>query len=292
MIKLGDIEITRIEELMITEPVASFAGIGEAELAAHASWLVPDYYVPAEASFVTSVHVWLLRGPGQVILVDTGGGNDKERPASPRFHKRQAAFLEELAKAGVRREDVTLVLLTHLHVDHVGWNTMLVDGRWVPTFPNATYVMSAREVEARDPERGAAGKPPGAQAPFIDSVKPILDAGLARLVEGNERITDGIDLMPIPGHAPGQMAVRVRSGADEALFMADVVHQPIQVYYPQVNSKYCEDQELARETRAEVLAYAADRHALLLPGHFGRPHAGYVERDGTGYRFVPLAADA
>ncbi len=290
MIKVGTIEITRIEEMMLAEPLASFVGIGPDELAAQRDWHGAEFFNEAEQSFVTSVHVWLVKTPTLTILVDTGGGNAKDRPMSPRFHMRDVPFLDELAKSGVRREDVNLILLTHLHVDHVGWNTMMVDGKWVPTFPNATYVMSAKEVEARDPKQGGAARPPGAQAPFIDSVQPIIDAGLARLVEGNETIAEGIDLMPIPGHAPGQMAIRIRSGGKEALFIADAMHQPIQVRYPHVNSKYCEDQELARKTRAELLAYAADHDALILPGHFGKPHGGHVVRDPKGgYHFVPLS---
>jgi len=289
MIKIGDIEIIRIEEMMLAEPLASFAGIGNEELLAQRSWHGPNFFNENEQSFVTSIHVWLVKTPKQIILVDTGGGNGKNRPLSPRFHMREVAFLKELSNHGVNPEDVNLVLLTHLHVDHVGWNTMLVDGKWVPTFPNATYVISAKEIEASDPKQGGASRPPGAQLPFIDSVQPIIDAGLVRLVEGNETITDGIDLMPIPGHSPGQIAVRIRSAGKEALFIADTMHQPIQVYYPAVNSKYCNDQELARQTRAKVLAYAADHQALILPGHFGKPYAGYVERNGSdGFIFVPL----
>lgn len=287
MIRIGDFEITRIEEMMLAEPVETFAGIGKDEIEAQRSWLVPTYYDEAAHAFPTSIHVWLVKKPGLVMLVDTGGGNGKERPLSPRFHMRDAPFMETLAKAGVKPEDVNYVLLTHLHVDHVGWNTVRDGDAWVPAFPNATYVMSRVEAAHRDPQKGGAGKPPGATQPFVDSVKPVIDAGKARLVEGNESIAEGVDLMPIPGHAPGQMAVRLRSGGAEALFMGDVMHQPIQIHYPQVNSKYCEDQDVARKTRAELLAYAADHHALLLPGHFAAPHCGYVERDGAGYRFAP-----
>lgn len=290
MIKVGDFEITRIEEMVLAEPAATFAGFDAAALERHRDWLVPTYFDAAAETFVTSIHVWLVRTPTRTILIDTGGGNGKERPASPRFHQRDAPFLEALSRAGVRPADVDLVVLTHLHVDHVGWNTMLVEGEWQPTFPGATYVMSRVEVEARDPDRGGAGKPPGAAQPFIDSVRPVLDAGLARLVEGDEVLAEGVDLMPIPGHAPGQIAVRLRSQGQEALFIADVMHQPIQVYLPEINSKYCEDQDLARATRARILAYAADTGAIILPGHFGPPHGGTVERDGAGgYRFQPLA---
>ena len=289
MLKVGQFEITRIEEMMLIEPVATFAGIGEAELATHRAWLVPTYYNEAENGFATSIHVWLVRAPGFVALVDTGGGNDKERPLSPRFHIRSAPFLAMLAKAGVTREDVTHVLLTHLHVDHVGWNTMLVDGRWEPTFPNASYIMSAREVAWRDPARTTAERPAAAYLPFEDSVKPILNSGLTRLVEGTETILDGLDLMPLPGHTPHQMGIRLRSGGEEAIFPGDVMHQPVQVCYPEVNSKYCEVQDVARTTRAALLRHAVETGAILLPAHFGHPFGGRIAQDKTGgYRFVPL----
>lgn len=290
MIKVGDFEIRRIEEMVLAEPAASFAGFDAAALSQHGHWLVPNYFDEAADAFVTSIHVWLVKTPTLAILIDTGGGNDKQRPASPRFHQRQAPFLDMLAKAGVTPETVDMVILTHLHVDHVGWNTQLIGGRWQPTFPRAAYVMSKSEVAWRDPKAGAADKPPASHQPFIDSVQPILEAGLARLVDGDETLAEGIDLMPIPGHTPGQMAVRLRSRGEEAVFIADVMHQPIQVHLPEINSKYCEDQDLARATRARILAYAADTGAILLPGHFGQPYGGTVERDGAGgYRFRPLA---
>ena len=286
MLPLGDFKITRIEEMALAEPTALFAE-WTPEIGKQNPWFDQRYYDEEAQTFVISVHSWLVKTPNQTILIDTSGGNGKERPASPRFANLNTPFLERLQAAGATPEDVDLVLLTHLHVDHVGWNTRLVDGRWVPTFPNATYVMPWVEVEWRDPKRGAADKPPATHFTFNDSIQPILDSGKAKLVEGNETVADGVDLMPIPGHAPGQMAVRLRSRGEEALFIADAMHQPIQVHYPEWNSKFCEDQELARKTRATLLAYCADHNSLICPGHFGAPYCGYVRRSGSGYVFVP-----
>ena len=286
MLSVGDFKVTRIEDLVLAEPTALFAewtpAIGEQH-----RWFDKRYYDAAAQTFTISVHSWLVKTPNQTILIDTSGGNDKDRPTSPRFANLKTPFLERLRAAGVTPEEVDLVLLTHLHVDHVGWNTRLIDGRWVPTFPNAIYVMPRIEVEWRDPKRGAADKPPAAHFTFNDSIQPILDSGKARLVEGNETIAEGIDLMPLPGHAPGQMAVRLRSGGKEALFIADAMHQPIQVCYPEWNSKFCEDQVLARTTRKRLLAYCADYDSLICPGHFGAPYCGYVRRGGDGFIFVP-----
>ncbi len=287
MIRIGGVEIRRIEEVMLLEPTSVFAQWHKEIADEHWDWLGPNFYDPKAEAFVISVHTWLVKARERIILVDTGAGNDKERPASPRFHRLRTPFLARLREAGVSPADVDLVICTHLHVDHVGWNTRLVDGRWVPTFPNATYVMSRVEIEARDPRRRAANKPEANRQPFLDSVLPILEAGKARIVEGNERLTDQIDLMPIPGHAPGQMAVRLRSRGEEALLVADAMHQPIQVYYPGWNSKYCEDPDLARKTRRRVLDYCAERGNLMCPVHFGPPYCGRVVRRDAGFAFVP-----
>lgn len=287
MIRLGRAEIHRIEEIVLREDSSLFREwekrIGEA----YRDLLVPHCYDPDTDTFASSIHAWLVKLDGLTILIDTVGGNGKPRPASPRFDRLDQPFLENLASAGATPEDVDYVLLTHLHVDHVGWNTFLVDGRWVPTFPNAVYVMTRTERDWRDPEMGASGKPEAATLPFRDSVRPVLEQAKVRIVEGDEQLLDGIDFIKIPGHAPGMMGVRLRSEGREALFVADVMHQPIQVHYPSWNSKYCEDGDTARETRARILDYCADKDILVLPAHFGAPHCGYVVREGDGYGFRP-----
>lgn len=287
MIPLGAVQISRIEEVVVLEPSNVFAEWRKEMADAPNIALGEKYYDRQADAFVTSVHSWLVKTPDLLILIDTASGNDKERPLSPRFNRLNTPYLKRLKAAGASPENIDLVILTHLHIDHVGWNTHTVDGRNVPTFTNATYVMSRAEREVRDPKLGAAMKPHGANLPFIDSVQPILDAGKARIVEGNEAIAEGIDLMPVPGHAPGQIAVRVRSRGQEALFIGDVMHQPIQIYHPEWNSRYCEDQDLARVTRKKVLDYGAEHGCLLLPVHFGAPYCGRVRRRGGGYEFVP-----
>lgn len=288
MIKIGKYEIHRIEEVVLREKTALFADWNETAVDPIRDWFVGDYYSPESDSFTTSIHSWLIRGPDLTILIDTAGGNDKPRPASPRFDHAKTPFLANLASAGVQPDDVDYVLLTHLHIDHVGWNTKLVDGEWRPTFKNAVYVMSETELEWRDPEKGAKGKSADASLPFVDSVQPILDQAQVRIVKGDEKqFLPDIDFVPIPGHAPGMMAVRLQDQGDEALFIADVMHQPIQVYNPEWSSRYCEDQALASKTRADILAYAAETGCLVLPAHFGGSHCGYIDRDGEGYSYRP-----
>ncbi|MFC7398688.1 MBL fold metallo-hydrolase [Chelatococcus sp. GCM10030263] len=287
MIKLGDFEISRVEEVVLDEPTSLFTPWTEEVLAEHRHWMAPNFYNEDRQVLFSTIQTWILKTPERTIVIDTSGGNDKDRPLSPRFHKLATDFPKKLRAAGVDPETVDMVILTHLHVDHVGWNTRLDGDNWVPMFPKADYVVSATELEVRDPKRGAAARPPGSWNTYNDSVLPILEAGLARIVGGTEMLLPGVELVPIPGHAPGQMGVKARSGGQEALFIADVMHSPIQIYHPDWNSKFCENQDLARETRAKVLGYAAETGALILPGHFGWPYCGYVRRAGDGYAFEP-----
>jgi glyoxylase-like metal-dependent hydrolase (beta-lactamase superfamily II) len=287
LIKIGDIEVHRIEEVVIYEPTTFLPDFQREGLMANLSWLVPNYYDSPRDMFPATVHSWLLKTPTHTILVDTCSGNGKTRPLSPRLNMLNTPWLERLEDAGVKPEDVDLVVLTHLHVDHVGWNTRLVDGQWVPTFPNAQHIISHREYEAQDPSRGAVNKPADANLPFIDSVQPVVDAGLVRFVEGNERLLDGIDLMPIPGHTPGMIALRVKSNGEEAIFAGDIAHQPLQIAFPDWSTKYCADPKQAALSRRKMLDYCAKENCLLLPVHFGWPHCGRIARRGNDFVFLP-----
>lgn len=272
---------------MLDEDVSLLKYWNDDILRENRAWMVPYFYNEARGVFLTVIQTWIVRTPDRMIVIDTSGGNDKDRPLSARFHMKHTDFPDRLAAVGIVPDKVDTVILTHLHVDHVGWNTRLEGGKWVPMFPNAEHIVSEIELEARDPERGAASRPPGVWNVYNDSVKPVLEAGLVRRVAGNENIAPGIDLMPTPGHAPGQMAVRLRSGGKEALFIADVMHNPIQVSHPDWNSKYCENQDLAAETRARVLRHATENESLILPGHFNKPYSGYVRQGSGGYVFEP-----
>lgn len=288
MIEIGDFRISRVEEVVLDEPVDLLAGFNDDILAANRDWLVPNFYNEERGVFYSVIHTWILRHGDRTIIIDTSGGDDKDRPLSPRFHMQKRHLDRALRAEGVDLDKVDMVFLTHLHVDHVGWNTRLEGDRWVPMFPNARHIISATELEARDPERGAKERPPGSWNTYLDCVKPVLDAGLVQTVSGTENLGPGLDIVPIPGHAPGMIGLRVRSGGKEAFFITDVMHQPLQIHHPDWNSKYCENQDLARETRARVLKHAVDEGALLLPSHFGAPYCGYVRNaPGGGYRFGP-----
>ena len=287
VIKVGDVEVHRVEEMLRPgfEPAFLFPDWRPEVLAEHAGWLVPDFYSPADGRFIASIHSWVIKTAHHTIVVDACSGNHKNRPAFERFHMLDTPYLERLRAAGVDPAAVDFVLCTHLHVDHVGWNTKLVDGRWVPTFPNAKYVMSRIERDFWDTRTGAGGKLPTNENVFEDSVRPILEAGLEQLVEGVHMLGDGLMIEPAPGHSPGHVVLKLASGTGRALFCGDVMHQPIQIYQPDWNSRFCVDPDAARASRRRVLEHCASHGDLLMPAHFGKPHVGHVRERGGKFSF-------
>ncbi|TDR80686.1 MBL fold metallo-hydrolase [Paludibacterium purpuratum] len=230
---------------------------------------------------ILSVHTWVVEWAGKIFLIDTGIGNGKERPFSQLFHRLQTPYLARLAAVGIEPEDVHHVLLTHLHADHVGWNTRMVDGQWVPTFPNAKYVMPQGDVDfyatpAADSRRMV----------FDDSVAPVIAARQAIYMDA-----DGGDYLErfrfhaTPGHCAGHMAISFASRGEMALFTGDVVHTPIQVYRPEWNSVFCAEQEQARASRRWLLDFAAEQDATLFTAHFPDTSAGRVSRQGHGFQW-------
>lgn len=288
MFKIGRFELTRIQDLVVEETESLFPNWDPSVRDTGGEALSGDYYDAATGIFKASMHSWLVRAPGLTMLIDTAAGNGKPRPASPRFDSLQTGYLADLAHAGVRPEDVDYVILTHLHVDHIGWNTVAAADGWAPTFLNARYLMVKGEYDWRDPQQGARERPVATHQPFIDSITPLMAAGRIDFVEGNETdFLPGVSFLPIPGHTRDQMAVQLRDGNAGALFAADSLHQPIQVLRPEWNSKYCEDGATAIATRRKVLELAADNNLLLMPSHFGGSGAAHVARDGAGFSFRP-----
>ncbi|MGH8764759.1 MAG: MBL fold metallo-hydrolase, partial [Burkholderiales bacterium] len=262
---LGAVSVTRIEEMMgeaSYPPAEYFSEFDRAVLERNLGWLVPSHYIPARDMLITSVHSWLIRTPHHTILLDACAGNHKERQWWPRFHQLNTPFMERLRAAGARPEDVDVVLCTHLHADHIGWNTRLENGRWVPTFPNAKYIMSRTECEFWDP-RGkspALAADPGRRIAFADSVLPVLESGQAQLVDGVHAIDDDLLVEPAPGHTEGHVLLKVGAGG---VFCGDVLHHPLQIYAPHWNSRFCAFPDQARATRRNVLEYCAEHGALL-----------------------------
>ena len=249
----------------------------------HRAWMVPHHYDPASGRLKLSIHSWLVRIGGRTILIDACVGNDKPRPNRPLWHMMKTPWLDRLAHAGAKPEDVDVVMCTHLHNDHVGWNTRLHDGRWVPTFTNARYLFSRTDFEhfkTIDP-----AKQPGNAAAYHDSVQPVADAGLVDLVSGMHVVDEHLTLEPAPGHTPGTMFITLESRGASAMFCGDILHQAIQLFHPEWNSFACEDQDNARKSRRVVLERCAGSGALLMPTHFGAPFACHVDARSGG--FVP-----
>ncbi len=246
-------------------------------------------YDPDTRSILLNFNCALVRRPGLTILVDTGLGNDKERLERPSWSHRRAPFLERLAALGVGAEDVDLVVNTHLHADHVGFNTSLTEEGWVPTFPKARYLYVQAEFEHWDGEWRRDGDERLLYGAFADSVMPIARTAQLQVVASDHRIEDGLYLEPAPGHTPGNAILNVRSGGQHLIIAGDTFHHPIQFAHPALSSAFCEDPVLAGTTRRDFLERHAgsDRLVLLYHGSVGR-----AERvRGDRFRFVPANLD-
>jgi len=289
---IGDLRVTRVEEQLgfaSFPPDRYLSGLTRDVLERHRAWLVPNHYSPEHDRFVSSIHSWLIRTPHHTILLDACAGNHKERPGFARFHQLDTPYLARLRAAGVVPEEIDIVLCTHLHSDHVGWNTMLRDGRWVPTFPNAKYLFSRTENEIGDPRRNPAAEADAQRNnAYRDSVLPVIEAGQAVLVDGLHAIENGLLIEPAPGHTPGHIVLKLADRDERALFSGDAIHHPIQVYRPDWNSCFCELPDLARATRRRLLEHCAEDDALLFPIHFGAPHVAAITHHANAFalRFV------
>jgi glyoxylase-like metal-dependent hydrolase (beta-lactamase superfamily II) len=247
----------------------------------HLPWLVPNYLNAAGDRLISSLHSWVIRTRHHTIVVDTCAGNHKPRPNSPRFNMLDRPYLANLAAANIDPAEVDYVLCTHLHVDHVGWNTQLKDGRWSPTFPNAKYVFSKADRDFFDPARGEGGRRGDGANIWNDSVLPILEAKQDLVVEGYHSLGDDLLIEPVPGHSPGHVLLKLL-GQDgtEALFIGDVMHHPMQIYEVDWSSAFCSDPVEARRSRRRVLEHCAANGSTLCPAHFGAPHYGHIREKG------------
>lgn len=276
--RIGDVTVTKIVELDIAGGTRFILPQATREAAKAIPWLYP-HFADEEGRLKMSIHALVIEASGRRIVVDTCLGNDKPRNV-PVWSMRQGPFLRDLAAAGFPRETIDTVVCTHLHVDHVGWNTMLVDGRWAPTFPNARYLLGRTEFEYWRAEKDDAAQ----QTVMTDSVQPVFDAGLVDLVDTNHRLCDEVSLVPTLGHTPGHVSVRISSRGEEALITGDFIHHPCQFARPDWASAADYDAAQSTQTRRNMFDALAGRPTLVIGTHFSGPTAGRVVRDGNAYR--------
>jgi glyoxylase-like metal-dependent hydrolase (beta-lactamase superfamily II) len=300
--RIGNTSVTKIPELTLSGFALTtlLPDLKTETLKQHPEWVDPQTIDPVSGNALLSVHTWLVKTPSQTILIDTGAGNEKQRPTMPVLHELHNPYLERLSAAGVEPDAVDYVLITHLHSDHVGWNTRPADGRWVPTFPNARYVFSELEQDygaglTNQDERAASalaranlGSPvrtPVAGV-YADSIQPILDAGLAKLIQidGSE-IVDGISFHRAPGHSIDHAIIVLRSDGAEAVFGGDTLHHPIEIYEPDLVSVFCEFPAAARTSRRSMLEHLAETGAIYFSSHFPSTSVGQVTQHKGGYEW-------
>lgn len=274
--QVGDVRITRIQEwegpgLEMLVPSATVENLAPLD------WVDP--FVDHRGRATASIHTLALEVGDRRILIDTCIGNDKQRLPMTIWHLRQGPFLEDLADVGFPADRVDTVVCTHLHTDHVGWNTRLVDDEWVPTFTNA------RTIVARDEwDHWRTDDTKGMRETLADSVQPLFDADLVDLVGKDHEVAPGIRLESTPGHTPGHVAVRIESQGEAAVVTGDLVHHPSQFAMAEWHSVADSDPELARRTRLDFAGRYADTPTLVIGTHFAGPTAGRLVRDGDVYR--------
>ena len=273
--RIGGVKISRVVEMEVTGGSRFILPDATRDACRGYRWMFPHFMDDA-GNLVMSIHALVVDTGARRIVVDTCIGNDKDRDI-PTWSHLQTSFLADLEAAGYPRESIDTVLCTHLHVDHVGWNTMLVDGEWLPTFPNARYLVGETEWRYWD------DRDTGAQV-LADSVRPVIDAGLVDFVPVDHRVCDEVWLEPTPGHTPGHVSVRISSRGADALITGDCIHHPCQMTRTDWCSSADTDQAQGLETRESLLERMVDTDVLVIGTHFATPTAGHVKRrEGGGY---------
>jgi glyoxylase-like metal-dependent hydrolase (beta-lactamase superfamily II) len=281
MFKAGDMTVHRIVEMEcgFTPALEFLPTLTPALLAENRSWLAPAG-LDANDNLVLCFQSYVVRTGRHTILVDSCVGNDKDRAARPLWHqKKDDAFMKGLAAANLTVNDIDFVMCTHLHVDHVGWNTRLENGRWVPTFPKARYLFSKTELDYWLAENDKAALPP-----IVDSVIPIIEAKRCDLITSDHALDDLVSLIPTPGHTIDHYAVRLGRGGKDAVITGDLIHTPLQARYPDLSMRVDYDPAQGTATRRKFLETYCDTNTLCCFAHFPSPSRGYVKRWGEGFR--------
>ncbi|MBV8849099.1 MAG: MBL fold metallo-hydrolase [Methylobacteriaceae bacterium] len=282
MWKIGAIEITPVIELEITGGTRFILPQASRDEILKIGWLQPHFADP-DGRLKMAVQSFLVKTPAQRIIVDTGLGNDKQGRGVPRWNNLQTLFLQDIAAHGFAPEAIDAVICTHLHVDHVGWNTRLVDGNWMPTFADARYIWSGEEYAHWHAHRDD----PDVAPHYTDSIKPIVDAVRVDFVDSDHRFSPEIRFIPTAGHSPAHMSIAIESEGYSAVLLGDVFHHPCQIAHLDWATPIDIDPLRSTETRRRMCERLAGTQTLVIGGHFTGPSAGYIVRDGDGFRLDP-----
>lgn len=288
-ITLGEASIRSVVEVsgLRYRPEFIFPAVSREQLSLHSGWMAPDLYDPARNLIAMVRQTNVVRTRYHTILIDTCVGDCKRRNV-PNFHMQLLAWQENFRTMGLAFEDIEMVMCTHLHVDHVGWNTRLQSGRWVPTFPKARYLFGRTEFEYWQAEHRSGRDSPDGSV-FEDSVLPIVEAGQALIVDDDCELSDGFWLEPAFGHSVGHLAIHLENVGGHLVFSGDIMHHPIQVREPDLASRFCENPDRATSVRRRFLEVYADRDVLIAPAHFERGTIGRIESAADGFHFNFLA---
>ncbi|MBR0873447.1 MBL fold metallo-hydrolase [Bradyrhizobium tropiciagri] len=281
---IGDTTVDVIvDDDNFTSPLPEFfPGYDPQVIEAHRDVLEPVFVDRGLARF--AIQSFVLRTGGRTLLIDCCIGEHKDIPEIPAWHQRRtSSFLEQLRRADVDPAEIDLVFCTHLHVDHVGWNTRQDNGRWTPTFPNARYLFGRRELADWMAQHDAGKALPIHARALEQSVIPIVEAGRADLVDDGYEPGRGLRLVPLPGHTGGQMGLVVEQARHRAIFCGDAIHNPLQIFQHGLSTSSCVDPKLAAETRTKILAEAADSGRLVVPAHFRGPRCAHIHAHSGGY---------
>jgi len=281
---IGDVEVSSIIERdgPWRRPAGMYSHADPALARARLLELEPFVYDRERDLLVITYQTFVVKTRHHVILIDTCTGENKQG-LGPKLDFPKKPWLDGFAAHGLTYEDIDYVLCTHLHFDHCGWNTRLVDGRWVPTFPNAKYLFSRREYEFWEEQTRINADPPGMV--WTQSCLPIVEAGQARLVDDDYALDDEVWLTPSPGHTPGHVCVNLRSDGQRAIFTGDLMHHAVQCLEPDWSTCFCYDPVASACTRRRVLEDVADTDVVVVPAHFPGSTAGHVGVAGSGFRF-------
>ncbi len=277
-VALGRATLTRVVELRVQMRTDLFGQTPAQAWSDNADLLEPSFWDRAADQWKIAMQTWVLQVDGMTVLIDTGVGNDRHRPHFPPLHQLSTGYLDALAAVGVAPESVDVVVNTHLHTDHVGWNTRLVDGAWVPTFPNARYLMPEADYRHFSPDGDSTNE--SMQIVFADSVLPVADQ--TELYSGDHQLSDSLWLRPAGGHTPGSSVVWLDAGAP-AVFVGDLTHCPIQLVRPDDPCAFDEDPAAAARTRHRVLTEAAQRGATVVPAHYPGRGGARISARANGF---------